>query len=161
MGRTPVAARRHGDLARIGLGVGEELRSRLGQKRWMYHHNEGYAADTCDRRDVADDIEIELVVERRINRVKCTGQYERIAIRGSAHDRLGADIAATAWPVLNDELLTEPLRQPLTHQARGDVERAAGRRANDYPHRPRRIALRPRDGRAGWDRNSARGQMKK
>ena len=48
-----------------------------------------------------------------------------MAVRGRAHDRLGADVAAGARPVLDDEGLAEPLRQPLTHQARHDVGRAA------------------------------------
>ena len=86
----------------------------------------GHAADARDRRDVADEIEIELVVERRVDRVRRSDQEERVAVRRRAHDRLGADIAAGARPVLDDELLAEPLRQPLTDQARDDVGRAAG-----------------------------------
>ena len=53
-------------------------------------------------------------------------QEERIAVGGRAHDRLGADIAAGTRPVLDDEWLAKPLRQPLTDQAREDVGRAAG-----------------------------------
>ena len=86
----------------------------------------GHADDARDRRDVADEIEIELVVERRVDRVGRTDQEERIAVRRRTHDRLGGDIAAGARPVLDDELLAEPLRQPLTDQARDDVGRAAG-----------------------------------
>src|SRR3954471_3560194 len=33
------------------------------------------------------------------------------------------DTPASAWSVLSDELLTEPLRQPLTHQAPKDINR--------------------------------------
>ena len=67
---------------------------------------------------------------------------ERVAVRRRAHDRLGGDIAAGARPVVDDELLTEPLRQPLTHQARDDVELAAGRKADDQcaPAAPDRLA---------------------
>jgi hypothetical protein len=32
------------------------------------------------------------------------------------HDGLGADIAGSSWSVLDDELLAEPLRQPLSYQ---------------------------------------------
>jgi hypothetical protein len=53
------------------------------------------------RRDVADEIEIELVVERRVDCIWWTDQEERVAIWGS--DRLGADIAAGARTVLNNE----------------------------------------------------------
>ena len=56
---------------------------------------------------------------------------KRVAVRGRAHDRLGGDIAAGAWPVLDDKWLAEPLRQPLTHQAREDVVRATSGEADD------------------------------
>ena len=69
MGGVPVPARRHVDLARIGLGIGDELGNRLGRNRWIHHHDMGRADDARDRRDVADEIEIELVVERRVDRV--------------------------------------------------------------------------------------------
>ena len=74
MGPGPVAGRRHVDLARIGLGIGDELGNRLGRNRWIHHHDKGHAADACDRRDVADEIEIELVIERRVDRVRRTDQ---------------------------------------------------------------------------------------
>ena len=78
------------------------------------------------------------------------------------HDRLGGDIAAGARPVLDDEWLAEPLRQPLTHQARGDVEsQPPGAKPTINAHRPRRIGLRPRDARHGRQRGSARCQMQK
>ena len=71
------------------------------------------ADDARDRRDVADEIEIELVVERRVDRVGRSDQEQRIAVRWRTHDRLGGDIGAGARPVLDDEWLAEPLRQPL------------------------------------------------
>ena len=125
------AARTVGELARIGLGIGDELGNRLGRNRRIYHHDKGAADEARDRRDVADEIEIEFVVERRIDRVRRTDQEERVAVRRRAHDRLGGDIAAGARPVLDDEWLAEPLRQPLTDQAREDVVRAAGGKADD------------------------------
>ena len=47
----------------------------------MYYHDFGRASDASDRRDVADEIEIELVVERRIDRAGRTDQEERVADR--------------------------------------------------------------------------------
>ena len=67
--RGPVAGRRHVDLARIGLGVGDELRNRFYWNRWIHQHYEWLANDARDRRDVADEIETEFVVERRVDRV--------------------------------------------------------------------------------------------
>ncbi len=56
-------------------------------------------------------------------------------------DRLGREIAAGAWPIFDDKLAAEPLRQPLAHQARADVVRAAGGIADEDVYRPRGIAL--------------------
>jgi hypothetical protein len=70
-------------------------------------------------------------------------------------------VAAGARPVFNDELLAEPLRQPLPDQAREDVGRVAGDETDDQSHRPRWIGLRPSEARQGRQRGSARGQMQK
>ena len=75
--------------------------------------------------------------------------------------RLGGDMAGCARPVLDDEWLAEPLRQPLTDEASGDVGSATGGKADDDVHRPRRIGLRSCDARDDRQRGSARGQMQK
>jgi hypothetical protein len=70
MGHGPAAGRSHVDLARIGLGVGDELRDRLGWNGRIDHHDIGGAANARDRCYFADEIEIELLVKRRIHRVR-------------------------------------------------------------------------------------------
>src|SRR5262245_20122845 len=116
MGRGSIAGRRHVDLAGIGLGVGDELRNRRGRKRWMYHNYAGLAANAGDRYDVAEEIEIELGVECRIDRIRRPDQEKRIAIRRCPYDRLGPNVAGSARAVLNNKGLAELLRQPLTYQ---------------------------------------------
>ena len=44
MVRASDAGRRQVDLARIGLGIGDELGNRLGRNRWIHHHDIGHAA---------------------------------------------------------------------------------------------------------------------
>jgi hypothetical protein len=105
--------RRHADLAWIGLGVGDELGNRLSRDRWIYRHDIWCADDVSDWRDIAKEIEAELIVERRVDRVRRNDPKERMAVGGRAHDGLGRDIAASAGSVLDDEGLTEPLLQPL------------------------------------------------
>src|SRR5215472_5258440 len=117
--------------------------------------------DARDRRDVADEVEIELVVERRIACVRRRGQQQCIAVGWRTNDRFGTDIGAPARTVLNDEWLAQALRQPLAHQARQDIRRAAGSRRDDDPDWPRWIALRPSDTRHGRQRGSARDEMEK
>jgi len=45
----------------IGLGTGDELRNRLGWNRRVHHHDVGIADDARDRRNVADEIEIQAI----------------------------------------------------------------------------------------------------
>src|SRR6516162_4711643 len=94
--------------------------------------------------------------------IDCCGSAdheERIAVCRRTHDRLYTDIATTARTVLDEELLTEPLRQKLTNEARSNVVHATGCKWENDSHRPRWIGLRPRDPRDGRERGSARGQM--
>jgi hypothetical protein len=56
------------------------------------------------------EIEVELVIKEGIVRVRRAAHKQRIAVLGRAHGRLGGYIGAGAWPVFDDEWLTEPLR---------------------------------------------------
>ena len=158
MGSGPGAARSKVELARIGLSVGDELRNRLRRNRWMHKHDLGLTSDACDRGDVADEIEVEPFVERRVDRVVRGNHEERIAVGRRAHDRLGGDIAG-ARPVVDDEWLTEPIGKPLPGQPRKDVGRAARGNADHDTHRPRRIGPRPSEARQRWKCGSTRCQM--
>src|SRR5271156_3487143 len=101
---------RHVDLAWIGLGVGDELRNGLGRERWINLHYIDCAHGARDRCDVANEIEIEFVEERRVDCVRQADLEERIAVRRRSHDQFGADIALGPRPVVDDELLAEPIR---------------------------------------------------
>ena len=145
-----VAGRGHVELAGIGLGIGDEFADRLCRKRWMHLHAVGLVADARNRGDVMDETEFELFIERGVDGVGKADQKQRVAVGGSVQYGLGGDIAARARPVLDDELLAEPLRQPLRHKTGGDVGRAAGGETDDNAHGARRVALRvchSRDGR--------------
>ena len=132
------------DLARVGLGIGDEFGDRLGGDRRMHHDDVGQPRGADNRRDVPNEVETEIAVERGIDRVRGHDLQQRVAIGGRSGDRLGPDVAAGAGAVLDDELLAEAIRQPLTHQPRLDVGGSAGGKADDDAHRPGRIGLRPR-----------------
>src|SRR5262245_9642776 len=100
--RAPVSRRCHVEFTGIGFGVGDELGNRCDWKRWMHHHNKSIAADGCDRRDVANEIETKLVVERRVDDVRRTCHEEGVAVRRRPHDRLGANVAAPTWPAMTN-----------------------------------------------------------
>jgi hypothetical protein len=86
---------------------------------------------------------------------------QRVTIGRRIDDRLDGDVGAGAGPVLDDDLLAEPLRQPRGNNACDGVGTSARRKAHDPAHRPHRIGLRPRDARRGWQRGSARCEMEK
>jgi hypothetical protein len=145
------------DLARIGLGVGDEVGERLGRERRIDRHHDGGTTNARDRRDVADDIETRIRVERRVDGIRRGNHEERVAVRRRSHDHFGGDIGV--GPVLDSELLPEPIRQPSRHEARDEVGTAAGGIAYNDAHRPRRIGLRPSEARYGRQRGSAHRQM--
>ncbi len=113
VGRCPDAARRHRDLARIGLRIGDEFGNGFCRNRRIDLHHERHVHEVCDRRDVAEEIETEILVERGVDRIRHGRKQQRVAVRGRAHDKLRGDTAAAARPVLDDELLTQPLRTAI------------------------------------------------
>jgi hypothetical protein len=76
-------------------------------------------------------LKIELFIERRIDRVCPTDEEERVTIRRRTHHHLRRDIGACARPVLNDELLAKPFREPLANQTCDDIDPAAGGKADE------------------------------
>lgn len=64
--------------------------------------------------------------------VEVCAMTEQIKTSGTASDGGRGDVAAGAGLVLDDELLAELVRQPLRHDPRHDVDRAAGGKA-DHP----------------------------
>src|SRR5215470_4494114 len=108
MGWTSAASRRNADLAWIGFGVGNEFRNRLGRNGWMHGYQKG-PLDNSNDCDVADEIEIEVVIESCIDCGSSIRPKKRIAVGGRTHDHFGGDIAGSTCPVLDHERLTEPL----------------------------------------------------
>jgi hypothetical protein len=87
----------------------------------------GAATDRAsDWSDVVKEIEFEFVVECSVDRVYQRGHKERVSVRSRIHDCLGCDIAGGPGPVLDDELLAEPLRQRSSDQTGCYVGGAAG-----------------------------------
>ena len=104
------ARRSHVELARMGLGVGNEFRKRLSRKGWIHFNDPGATHDGGNRGNIANEIEIEFFVERRVDSIRDADQEQRVSIRGRLDDGFGADIRAGTWPVFDDELLPKVLR---------------------------------------------------
>src|SRR6516164_5439596 len=56
------------------FGGGEELRKGFYRKRRMYRYDHWKANNARDRRDVAHEIEIKIIVERRVDCIRCAGE---------------------------------------------------------------------------------------
>src|SRR5262249_12664849 len=104
MGRAAVAARTHADPARVGLAVGDELANGPGWNRWVHLHDMGHAYDARDWRNITDEIVVEFLEQRRVDRGGGPDHEERIAICGCAYDCLDTDIAAAPWTILDEKL---------------------------------------------------------
>ena len=160
MRRAAAAGRGHVDLSRIGFGVRDKFRNGLRRNRWIDQHHHRHADDARHRRDVAHEIEFEIVVERGVDRVRDGGEQQRVAVGGGVDDRFGADIAAGAGAIFNHEGLPQMIGQPLADQARGDVDAAAGGKTGNNARRPRRIVEREGKPRQGGHGRDGRGEFK-
>src|SRR5262245_48284892 len=98
-------------------------------------------ANACDRGNVADEIEIELVIEHGIGCVSGICKKERVAVCGRFHNGFGSEIGASARTVLDNEWPAELIRKPLADQACDDVVAATGSRGDNDAHRLGRIGL--------------------
>jgi len=109
MHRRADAWRRDVDLARISFGIGDKLAKRRGGKRWtdQQHHRQPNHAG--DRRDIPDEIEIEFLVERRIDGIGRDDSQQRVAVGRGAYHRLGGDITAGAGPAFHHKGLAQML----------------------------------------------------
>ncbi len=161
MGHVPIPSRGHIDLVWIGFGMGDEFRNGCGRNRWMDHHHQGRAGNARDRHDVAREIEGKIAVERRIDRIRGADDKERVSVGGRIDDALSADITVGAGPVIDEEGLSQPFREPLTYNTRADVLGAASGKTDDDAHRPRRKGLRPCDMRDSRERGGPCCQMQK
>jgi hypothetical protein len=94
------AGRRHVNLAGIGLGVGDELGSRLDRDGWIHLHDKRLAVHPRDRDDVADQIEIKFLVERGVDSVSSLALPLAADTTSSATDwTMGV---GPTWPAIRD-----------------------------------------------------------
>ena len=92
-----------------------------------------------DRREIAQHVVGQLLEQRGADGGPVAGDVQEVAVRRGAGRRLGGDDAAGAGTVVDDELLAEPVGQPLGDDAHGGIGDAAGTIGNDDPHRTARV----------------------
>ncbi len=133
--------RAEGDLARVGLGVGDELGH--ARRRKVRPHRDR-VRDRCHDREWRERRRViaELLVQQHARRQRrgLRGE-ERVSVGLGEGDRFGADAAAGARAVLHHERLAHDLGEAIGEHAGDDVGAAAGRRRHDDPHQAARIAV--------------------
>ena len=89
-GRTD-AARGEVELAGVGLGERDQFGGIFCRYRRMHENEQRRAHDVRDRREVGDEIVVELLIKRIVDGVDGVRHEQRIAVRGRTRRHLGAD----------------------------------------------------------------------
>src|SRR5689334_12889544 len=110
------AARGEVELPRMGFGIGNEFRNGVDRNGRMHLQHVRYRKGAVDGRKIADEIEIEVLIKRRVDGVGGSTPQKRIAVWRLARDELGRDIAGRAGPVVEYKRLAELFGQPLTYE---------------------------------------------
>jgi hypothetical protein len=110
---------------------------------------------------IPDEVELEILIDRRVPAVRGGGFKQRIAVGICSHDRFGGEVAAGAGAVFDNELLAEPLGEHLPREPCDNVVDATGGITDEQKRRPRRIGLRARKAAEGRQCGHARCQLQK
>src|SRR5580704_11762660 len=103
VGYRPGSGRRHVDLAGAAPRISDEFRNRARRKGRIDLHDVGRPEHAGHGRNIAQVAETESRIERRVDGVRRTIEEQRVTVRRRVHDDLGAEIAAGAAPIFDDE----------------------------------------------------------
>jgi hypothetical protein len=79
----------------------------------VHHQHKRPTRNACDERNIADEIEAELVVQSCVECIRRAAEQKRIAVGRRTRDSLRAERAASTATVLDDEWLAEPFDSDL------------------------------------------------
>jgi len=147
-------------LARVRLGIGDELRHRIDRQVDMDCEADDVRAGVGNGREVLHRVERRIFVEKDVAGHDGVGaDHQRVAVGRRARHIGGGDIAAHAGPVVDDDGLTPSGVEPFGHGAREQITGRARRIADHDGDRPGGIILRHR--RHGRDRDGKRQRTRK
>ena len=151
-----------GQLAGIGLGVGDQLGDRCRRQGRGDQQHEGVAADPRERREVFHRVVGNCLVEAWRGRMRAVRAHEqRMAIRRGPRDLRGRDGSVCSSLVLDHDRLLECDAERLGNHASDRVGPAAGSERDDDVDRLRRIGLRAGQPRHRRQCGRTRCQMQK
>ncbi len=148
------------ELARVGARHLDQVLRRLGRRRGRHDEDVGHVRDVDDGCEILDRVEAQLRVEMDVDRVRADRTHQQVVAVGlHARRELGADVAAGAAAVVDDDRLAQLLRDRLGDHARGGVDAAARRPGHHQLDRLVRVAAGARLGiRRGGDGEQGRHQ---
>ena len=148
------------ELARIGLGVVDQVLDRLDLGELLLHHQDvRQARNLRDRDEVLLRIEGELGVEVLVDRDLRRHHEQGRAVGRALGDAVHADVGGRARDVLDDDARVPQRREAIGDDAADDVGGAAGRVGDDQLDGADAGRVRAlRDGGARQDRKRGSGQ---
>ena len=115
----------------VGFEIGDEVLKVVGRHAGARHQHHRRDVDQADLLEIGRAIGQVLVQEFGGGVRAGAGHHDGVAVRRGLGDFVGADGAAGARHVLDDDLLAERLRHRADDHARGGVGRPAGRERRD------------------------------
>ena len=122
------------ELAGLRLGVGEQFLRRMHRQFRIDGEHIGAGGEDRDRHEILHRVE-RLLVEPRIDRMRDRDDEERVAVGRGLGGEIGADHAAGAGAIVDEDLLAEVLAELVGDDAADDVVAAAGRERDDQADR--------------------------
>src|SRR5262245_66603056 len=107
---------RNAHLAVIGFSICHKHTKRFGRHRGMHFHDERKTHDAGDWRDIAREIEVELVVEGHADHIRWPCQEKRVTICGRSHDCLTTRARCEIC------LFLPPLKSAVSFRFAGGIE---------------------------------------
>ena len=124
-----------GQLARVGLGRGDQLGQRVGRLAGIGDQHQRAPGGEADRREVGHRVVGQVLEQAGVHDQRVDRRHQGQPVGLGARDLLAADIARGAGDVVDDDRLAEPGRQLLRHEAGDDVGTGARREGHDDAHR--------------------------
>jgi hypothetical protein len=124
------------------LGVVDQLLDRMKRRIRRHHQHVLRGRDQHDGVEVLDRIELLARLQRHVDGERLRAEMERIAVGRGLRRRRGADIAAGARTVLDDDVLPPRFGELLREDAPERVDGAAAGKCDQHAHGPVGIALR-------------------
>jgi hypothetical protein len=126
----------------LGFHVRDQLFERVGLERLAADQHQRIVVDEYDGREILLGVEGQVAIERDVRGNLQIVQQQRVAVGRGAGDASGGDGGRAAAHILDDEILSQLVRQCRRQHARELIGRPSRRIGHDDGDHPARIWLR-------------------